>query len=175
MHEASRAGHSMRSIRKAACETNRDAHQGEVFMKKITVVLSVVSALVLSLCLLAGCGAKQEPVTVENGIIQETGTYKVPATLEGGSGKATIESPATVTVDANGMTATITWSSSSYDLMVVDDAEYRPTSTSGKSTFEIPVASLDAPLPVQAETTAMAMPHLIDYTITFDASGAKAA
>ena len=144
-------------------------------MKKITVVLSVMSALILSLCLLAGCGAKQKPVTVENGIIQETGTYKVPATLEGGSGKATIESPATVTVDANGMTVTITWSSSSYDLMVVNDTEYRPTSTSGKSTFEIPVASLDASLEVQAETTAMAMPHLIDYTIAFDASGAKAA
>ncbi len=141
-------------------------------MKKIFVI---AAAAVLSLCLLAGCGSKAVTV-VENGIIQGEGTYQVSATLEGGSGKASIETPVTVTVDSsNAMTATIVWGSSNYDLMVVQGVEYTPTSTNKNSTFQIPVSSLDQPLSVQAETTAMSTAHLIDYTITFDATSARAA
>lgn len=141
-------------------------------MKKIFVI---VAAAVFSLCLLAGCGSKAVTV-VENGIIQGEGTYQVSATLEGGSGKASIETPVTVTVDSsNAMTATIVWGSSNYDLMVVQGVEYTPTSTNKNSTFQIPVSSLDQPLSVQAETTAMSTAHLIDYTITFDATSARAA
>lgn len=141
-------------------------------MKKIFVI---AAAAVFSLCLLAGCGSKAVTV-VENGIIQGEGTYQVSATLEGGSGKASIETPVTVTVDSsNAMTATIVWGSSNYDLMVVQGVEYTPTSTNKNSTFQIPVSSLDQPLSVQAETTAMSTAHLIDYTITFDATSARAA
>ena len=73
------------------------------------------------------------------------------------------------------MTASIVWSSSNYDLMVVNGVEYTPSSTKGNSTFEIPILSLEEPLSVQAETTAMGTPHLIDYTISFDVLGVKAA
>ena len=143
-------------------------------MQKLLIAVCICAAL-FALCLCAGCSAKQTAATVTDGVIQETGTYKVAVTLEGGSGRATIESPATVKVDQTGMTATIVWSSSNYDLMVVDGTEYRPTSTTNNATFDIPVASLDTPLAVEAETTAMGTPHLIEYTITFDSSSAKAA
>ncbi|WP_126513827.1 hypothetical protein [Slackia heliotrinireducens] len=66
------------------------------------------------------------------------------------------------------MTATIVWSSPNYDLMIVDGTEYYPVNTSGNSVFEIPVSALDEDLAVQAETTAMSQPHLIDYTLRFD-------
>ncbi len=66
------------------------------------------------------------------------------------------------------MTLTIVWSSSNYDKMVVNGVEYAPVNTDGNSTFEIPIKSIEEDLAVQAETTAMSTPHMIDYVITFD-------
>ena len=129
----------------------------------------------MCVCLFTGCSAMNTSFTINDGVIQQEGTYQVPATLEGGSGRASIESPATITVNGTTMTASIVWSSSNYDLMVVNGVEYTPSSTKGNSTFEIPILSLEEPLSVQAETTAMGTPHLIDYTISFDVLGVKAA
>ena len=94
------------------------------------------------------------------------GTYTVDVELAGGSGRSTVESPATLEVAGGQMTATIVWSSSNYDLMVVDGVEYQPTTVEGGSTFEIPVSALDEALPVSAETLAMGSPHMIDYPLT---------
>ena len=96
--------------------------------------------------------------------------YLVNVVLEGGSGRATVKSPAKLSIQGDAMTATIVWSSSNYDKMVVDGKEYPPVSTEGGSTFEIPVAALDQDLAIQAETTAMSTPHMIDYTFRFDSS-----
>ena len=71
------------------------------------------------------------------------------------------------------MPATIVWSSPHYDQMVVDGTQYLPVNDSGNSTFEIPVTALDEDLPVQAETTAMSEPHMIDYTLRFDGSSIR--
>ena len=95
------------------------------------------------------------------------GTYTCDVTLEGGSGRATVESPAALTVADGKMTATIVWSSPNYDYMIVDGEKYLPTNTEGNSTFEIPVAALDTPLTVTADTVAMSKPHEIEYTLTF--------
>ena len=48
-------------------------------------------------------------------------------TLEGGSGRATVESPAALTVADGIMTATIVWSSPNYDYMLVDGEKYLPS------------------------------------------------
>ena len=95
------------------------------------------------------------------------GTYTCEVTLEGGSGRATVESPAALTVENGKMTATIVWSSPNYDYMIVDGEKYLPTNSDGNSTFEIPVAALNAPLAVTADTVAMSTPHEIEYTLTF--------
>lgn len=102
------------------------------------------------------------------------GTYTCDVTLEGGSGRATVESPAALTVADGKMTATIVWSSPNYDYMLVDGEKYLPTNTEGNSTFEIPVAALDAALDVTADTVAMSTPHEIEYTLTFDSASLKA-
>ena len=47
------------------------------------------------------------------------GTYTCDVTLEGGSGRATVERPAALTVADGKMTATIVWSSPNYDYMIV--------------------------------------------------------
>ena len=95
------------------------------------------------------------------------GSYTCEVTLEGGSGRATVESPAALTVADGKMTATIVWSSPNYDYMIVDGEKYLPTNTEGNSTFEIPVSALDTALTVTADTVAMSTPHEIEYTLTF--------
>ena len=102
------------------------------------------------------------------------GTYTCDVTLEGGSGRATVESPAALTVADGKMTATIVWSSPNYDYMLVDGEKYLPTNTEGNSTFEIPVSALDTALDVTADTVAMSTPHEIEYTLTFDSASLKA-
>lgn len=95
------------------------------------------------------------------------GEYTINVALEGGSGRASVQSPAELTVQNGQMTVKIVWSSKNYDLMVVDGQEYTPTYENELSCFTIPVSALGTPLPVQAETTAMSQPHMIDYTLTF--------
>ena len=95
------------------------------------------------------------------------GAYSVQVVLEGGSGRATVDSPAALTVADGKMTATIVWSSPNYDYMIVDGEKYLPTNTEGNSTFVIPVAALGTPLSVTADTVAMSTPHEIEYTLTF--------
>ena len=97
------------------------------------------------------------------------GSYTCEVTLEGGSGRATVDSPAALTVADGKMTATMVWSSPNYDYMIVDGEKYLPTNTEGNSTFEIPVSALGTPLSVVADTVAMSTPHEIEYTLTFSA------
>ena len=101
------------------------------------------------------------------------GTYTCDVTLEGGSGRAAVDSPAALTVVDGKMTATIVWSSPNYDYMIVDGEKYLPTNTEGNSTFEIPVSALDTALDVTADTVAMSTPHEIEYTLTFDSASLK--
>ncbi|MBR4356454.1 MAG: ABC transporter substrate-binding protein [Butyrivibrio sp.] len=100
------------------------------------------------------------------------GEYAASVTLTGGSGKATVESPCTVTAKKGKLTARIVWSSSNYDYMIVDGKRYDKVNTEGNSEFEIPIV-LDKKMDVQADTTAMSKPHLIDYTLTFSVSDSK--
>ena len=95
------------------------------------------------------------------------GTYQVEVTLSGGSGRAAVTSPCTLTVSGGRMIARIEWSSPNYDYMLVDGEKYLPVNTEGNSVFEIPVAALDQELPVTADTTAMSKPHEVEYTLTF--------
>ena len=101
------------------------------------------------------------------------GTYSIAVTLEGGSGKGSVQSPCTLTVADGKMTAQIVWSSSHYDYMLVDGERYDALSNEDGSTFEIPVSALDTPLAVIGDTIAMSTPHEIEYTLTFDASNAE--
>ena len=122
--------------------------------------------------------ADAQPAADEAAAPAETpadGSYTCAVTLEGGSGRATVESPAALTVADGAMTATIVWSSPNYDYMLIDGEKYQPTNTEGNSTFEIPVAALDTALAVTADTVAMSTPHEIDYTLTFDSATLTAA
>lgn len=101
----------------------------------------------------------------------EDGQYTADVILSGGSGRASVESPALITVTEGKVIAKIIWNSKNYDYMVVEGEKYLPLESEENSAFEIPVASFDFDLPVSADTTAMSTPHEIEYTLRFNSSG----
>ena len=104
----------------------------------------------------------------------EDGEYEVPATLEGGSGKASVASPATLIVKDGKAFARIQWSSSHYDYMLVEGIKILPeekASPEDNSVFVIPVTSLSGPMKVIGDTTAMSTPHEVEYTLDFELPG----
>lgn len=98
------------------------------------------------------------------------GEYTVDVSLEGGSGRAKINSPARLTVSDGEAFAEIVWGSSNYDCMTVGGEKYYPQNTEGNSAFVIPVTGFDYKMPVSANTTAMSTPHEIEYTLYFDSA-----
>lgn len=99
--------------------------------------------------------------------ILKDGVYSVEIAFEGGSGKAQILSPVTVTVKGGNVTAKAQWNSPNYDYMLVDGQKYLPVNTDGDSVFEIPVSCFDKPITVVGDTVAMSKPHEVEYAITF--------
>ncbi len=109
-------------------------------------------------------------VSVSNAVkIAADGAYTMEVTMTGGSGRASIDSPANITVENGNYTAEIVWSSSHYEYMTVDGVQYDPVNTEGNSTFLIPITP-DTDITVQALTTAMSEPHLIEYVLHFDSA-----
>lgn len=117
----------------------------------------------------ASAGATVEELKLEDG------NYTAEVTLEGGSGKATVESPAKLEIRDGKAIAELIWSSPNYDYMIVDGEKYEMINTEGNSTFEIPVAAFDTALAVKADTVAMSEPHEIDYTLQFDSASIEKA
>ena len=115
-----------------------------------------------------------EPLEEGDADVPEDGSYTCAVTLEGGSGRATVESPAALRVEQGQIFATLVWSSPNYDYMLVDGQRYEPVNTEGNAVFEIPVSGFDRPLPVVADTVAMSTPHEISYNLTFDSTSLRA-
>lgn len=135
-------------------------------MRKIFAVFAAI------ICCLSIWTSTPEAFTLD----KEDGEYSIQVDLEGGSGKASVNSPALITVQGGAVTAHIQWSSSNYDYMIVDGEKYLPVNEEGgNSEFEIPVLAMDEAMPVIADTTAMGTPHEINYTLTFysDSIGSK--
>lgn len=97
----------------------------------------------------------------------EDGSNTIELTMEGGSGRASIHSPAQLAIADGAATATLEWSSPNYDYMLVNGEKYLPVNTEGNSVFEVPVEALDAPLTMIGDTVAMSTPHEVEYTVTF--------
>ena len=125
-----------------------------------------VACLAFALVLSLGLTACSSGSASADGIGLADGEYQVNVSLEGGSGRASVSSPTKLEVQGGKATLTVEWSSSNYDYMVVADERYLPVNEGGNSTFKIPVAALDEPISVIADTTAMSTPHEISYTLT---------
>ena len=134
--------------------------------------------LVLGLLGMCGCSSQafvseQQAETVltkeETGWEFQDGTYQMEVELLGGSGRASVTSPAKVEIKDGKAVATLEWSSPNYDYMVVDGEKYLPVNTEGNSVFQIPVEAFDQDIVVIADTVAMSTPHEIGYTLNFHA------
>ena len=132
--------------------------------------------LVLGLLGMCGCSSQafvseQQTETVltkeETGWKFQDGTYQMEVELLGGSGRASVTSPAKVEIKDGKAVATLEWSSPNYDYMVVDGEKYLPVNTEGNSVFQIPVEAFDQDIVVIADTVAMSTPHEIEYTLNF--------
>ena len=110
--------------------------------------------------------APEEPKSIADG------TYTVSVGFSGGSGRASVDSPTTLYVNGGSCYALITWSSPWYDYMIVNGVKYTPINSSGNSQFKIPVV-LDTYMKVIGDTTAMSVPHEIEYTLYFDSSSIR--
>lgn len=127
-------------------------------MKKLSKLVMAFT-LVLSLVM----------VTNVNAILasQADGEYEVELKLVGGSGRASVESPAKVKVQSGEAVLTVIWSSSNYDYMIVDGVKYNPVNSEGNSTFCIPIDLSANAMTVIADTTAMSTPHEIEYELEY--------
>lgn len=93
------------------------------------------------------------------------GEYTIEASVEGGTGKASISSPAKLSIAGGRMTLQVEWSSPHYDYMIVDGEKYLPVNKEGNSVFLIPVKDVEKEMTVIADTTAMSEPHEIEYVL----------
>ena len=105
----------------------------------------------------------------------EDGSDTVAVRLEGGSGRASVGTPAALRIEDGKAFAVITWGSSNYDYMKVDGEKLDLINTGGNSSFEIPVRVFDRKMPVIADTIAMSEPHEVEYTLVFDSTTIKKA
>lgn len=112
-------------------------------------------------------------ITTPEKLALADGTYQVDVTLGGGSGKASVASPATLVIKDQQATAKIIWSSANYDYMKVSDVRYDAVIEDAHSTFTIPITCFDWNMAVIADTTAMSQPHEIAYTLRFDSASIK--
>ena len=116
--------------------------------------------------------ASYEPVALD----LDDGEYSIQVNMAGGSGRASVSTPTWLIIKDGKAWAKLLWSSSYYDYMIVGDKKYEnETTDGGNSSFTIPIAAMDEPMPVIADTTAMGDPVEIEYELTFyqDSIGAK--
>ena len=101
------------------------------------------------------------------------GSYTISVKLAGGSGKASVKSPASLRVKDGIPLARIEWSSPNYDYMILNGEKILPLANEQNSVFELPVLVFDKPMSVFADTTAMSTPHEILYQLEFSLETAQ--
>ncbi|MBQ9006138.1 MAG: hypothetical protein IJ092_07165 [Atopobiaceae bacterium] len=155
----------------------RKTGSGSVRRSFVTSLLAwaLMGALLLGVPSLAkakGEPLADDPYSDSIALAWEDGTYLVDVSMEGGSGKASVSSPAKVSVKEGKAAAEIEWSSPNYDYMVVAGKTYLPINEGGNSVFLIPLLSIDEPFDVVGDTTAMSKPHEVAYRLAFDSASA---
>ena len=109
-------------------------------------------------------------VTTPESLGLADGEYLVDVELTGGSGRASVASPAALHVRDGQVAITLVWGSDNYDYMLVEGQRYDTTIVDGASTFTIPVTCFDWKMPVVADTVAMSVPHEVAYALVLDSA-----
>ncbi len=105
--------------------------------------------------------------------VSDSGEKLIDVTLTGGSGRATVASPAVLFTKPDGSDyARIVWSSPNYTYMLIGEEKYLPVNTEGNSAFELPV-TMDTDIAVIACTVAMSSPKEVEYVLRFDSASLR--
>lgn len=115
---------------------------------------------------------KAEELATAESLGLADGEYTVEVALEGG--RATLESPAALTVADGACTADIVFGTRKIDYVIVDGEKYLPTSTEGGAAFTVPVAGFDRKLSIIVDSTAIKPAAEVEYTMTFDSASIAA-
>lgn len=122
-----------------------------------------IRTLLLCLCMMLLC-----TTTVFAVQPTEDGEYSIEIEMSGGSGKASVETPALLIRKDGQYFVKLTWSSSNYDYMIVDGEKYlNQSEEDANSTFIVPITAMDEDVVYIADTLAMGTPHEIEYTFCF--------
>ena len=97
------------------------------------------------------------------------GAYTCDVALEG-EGRATLASPAALTVKDGACTAEIVFSTKKIDYVIVGGERYEPVSADDGAAFVVPVAAFGLKLSIVADSTAIKPAVEVSYTMTFDGS-----
>lgn len=134
-----------------------------------------IIAAVLFAVLAAGCGKLNQNEDINPSNEKEAALEKseqpdfyCELSLEGGSGKASVQSPALITVSDNKLYANVVFSSSSYDYVICDGIKYLPVKVDKGSHFILPLSQEKCDMNIIADTTAMSTPHEIEYILHFN-------
>ncbi len=133
---------------------------------RITAFLCIV---LMAFCV-TSCASREVTSAIEEKIPAGDETVYADITLEGGTGKAYIESPVEISIKDGKMSAKLIWSSKNYDYMIVGGKRYDNENNGGKSTFTVEIDGTEEPLHVVADTVAMSVPHEIEYVIRWEKS-----
>ena len=143
---------------------------------RIGIKKGFLAILLLFALLLVSCASLESREEVASSFPAD-GKYLCEAVLSGGSGKASVESPCSVTVENGKALAKLIWSSSNYDYMRSGDGLsekiINESAPGENSSFSIPVPFFDREFSVIADSTAMSVAHEIEYTLIIRSPGAE--
>ena len=158
--------------------------RGKVGAGGLNALVWGVLALLCACCVVCGMSAVREcayaadaaadPFEDAAEVDKDDGLYLVDVSMEGGTGKASVDSPAEFEVFEGRGVVTLVWSSSHYDYMLLNGKKYLPVNTRGNSMFVIPVLAYDEPFEVVGDTTAMGSPHEVGYRLTVSLGSVRA-
>lgn len=132
--------------------------------RKLAGILAVIAAVGI---LFSPVQASGENAGDAIEIDLEDGEYSIQVDLTGGSGKASVSSPALMIVEDARAYVKLVWSSSNYDYMIVGNKKYlNEAEEEANSFFTVPILAMDKPVDVIGDTTAMGEPHEVAYTLT---------
>ncbi len=110
---------------------------------------------------------KDEYVVTAGALGLADGVYTCAVSLTG-EGRATLASPALLTVEDGACTAEIVFSTSKIDYVIVGGEKYEPIRTNGGAAFTVPVAAFGRKLSLVAHSTAIKPAVEVQYSMTFD-------
>ncbi|MBR2571895.1 MAG: hypothetical protein IKE30_07180 [Clostridia bacterium] len=111
---------------------------------------------------------KEECLKTPESLALSDGTYTCDVRLEG-AGRASLASPAVVTVQDGKCSARIVFSTSKIDYVIVDGQRFEPAGNENGAAFTVPVAVFDRKLPITVDSTAITPSVEVAYSMTFDA------